>query len=114
MDRSAADGDGPASDPLRTPAAGAGDGDRLRRALAAAPPGERGGLLLGQVRALAAGVLGHPEEASAIDEDALLADLGLDSLAAVDLRNALTASTGLDLRPRWCSTSPRPARSPPS
>ncbi len=97
MDRPAAVGDGPAADPLRTPAAGGADGDRLRRALAAAPPGERSELLLAQVRVLAAGVLGHPEGASAIDEDALLADLGLDSLAAVDLRNALTESTRLDL-----------------
>ncbi|MEV8014653.1 acyl carrier protein, partial [Streptomyces sp. NPDC086122] len=35
--------------------------------------------------------------ASEIDEDTLLADLGLDSLAAVDLRNELAAWTGLAL-----------------
>ncbi|MFH9574376.1 type I polyketide synthase [Streptomyces sp. NPDC017454] len=109
MDRAATDGGGPAADPLRTPVAGGENEDRLRRALAAAPPGERGGLLLARVRALAARVLGHPEGASAIDEDALLADLGLDSLAAVDLRNALTASTGLDLPSTLVFDFPTPA-----
>ncbi|MFF8918720.1 type I polyketide synthase [Streptomyces sp. NPDC015032] len=92
-------GGGTAANRPRTPAAdaGDGDGDRLGRAPAAAPPGERGGVLLTQVRTLAARVLGHREEASEIDEDTLLADLGLDSLAAVDLRNELAAWTGLAL-----------------
>ncbi|MFD1758278.1 SDR family NAD(P)-dependent oxidoreductase [Streptomyces lienomycini] len=97
IERVAPDDGGPVAGTRRTPVAGEGNGDRLRRALASAPPGERGGLLLAEVRALAARVLGHPEGANAIDEDVLLADLGLDSLAAVDLRNELTASTGLDL-----------------
>ncbi|MEV5729086.1 type I polyketide synthase [Streptomyces pharetrae] len=93
-------GGDPAVDRSRTPvsvAAGAGGGAVLGRRLAAASPGERSGLLLTEVRALAASVLGHPEGASAIDEDDLLADLGLDSLAAVDLRNLLVTSTGLAL-----------------
>lgn len=64
---------------------------------AAASPGEMGGVLLTKVRTLAARVLGHREEANEIDGDALLADLGLDSLAAVDLRNELAAWTGLAL-----------------
>ncbi|MGW8882894.1 acyl carrier protein, partial [Streptomyces mirabilis] len=76
---------------------GDGGGDRLGRLPAAASSGELGGVLLTKVRTLAARVLGHREEASEIDEDALLADLGLDSLAAVDLRNELAAWTGLDL-----------------
>ncbi|MFB7009864.1 MULTISPECIES: SDR family NAD(P)-dependent oxidoreductase [unclassified Streptomyces] len=92
-------GGGTAANRLRTPAADAGDGggDRLGRAPAAASPGEQGGALLTKVRTLAARVLGHREEASEIDEDTLLADLGLDSLAAVDLRNELAAWTGLAL-----------------
>ncbi|MEU0744198.1 SDR family NAD(P)-dependent oxidoreductase [Streptomyces sp. NPDC006134] len=77
--------------------AGGGGGAPLGRRLAAASPGERMGLLLTEVRALAASVLGHPEGAGAIDGDDLLADLGLDSLAAVDLRNLLVTSTGLAL-----------------
>ncbi|MER5361088.1 SDR family NAD(P)-dependent oxidoreductase [Streptomyces sp. NPDC002785] len=89
----------PAANRPRTPAANTGDGggDRLGRASAAAPPGEQDAALLTKVRTLAARVLGHREEASEIDEDTLLADLGLDSLAAVDLRNELAAWTGLTL-----------------
>ncbi|MET9777821.1 type I polyketide synthase [Streptomyces sp. NPDC006367] len=77
--------------------AGGGGGAPLGRLPADASPGERDGLLLTEVRALAASVLGHPEGADAIDGDELLADLGLDSLAAVDLRNLLVTSTGLAL-----------------
>ncbi|WP_406011852.1 type I polyketide synthase [Streptomyces sp. NBC_00984] len=95
-------GGGTAANRLRnTAAAGddAGDGGRgrLGPSLAADSPGGMGGVLLTKVRTLAARVLGHREEASEIDEDALLADLGLDSLAAVDLRNELAAWTGLAL-----------------
>lgn len=94
-----------AANRLRTPAADAADGDdtgngggnRLGRSPAAASPGEMRGMLLAKVRTLAARVLGHREEADEIVEDALLADLGLDSLAAVDLRNELAAWTGLAL-----------------
>ncbi|MFJ9682126.1 type I polyketide synthase [Streptomyces sp. NPDC101194] len=86
-----------AANRLRTPADADDGGDRTGRVLATAPPGERRGVLLAQVRTLAARVLGHGEEASEIDEDILLADLGLDSLAAVDLRNELAAWTGLAL-----------------
>ncbi|MFF3729192.1 SDR family NAD(P)-dependent oxidoreductase [Streptomyces sp. NPDC002476] len=90
---------GPTANRIRTPGAGTGDGggDRIGRTPAAAPPGERSEALLTKVRTLAARVLGHQEVASEIDEDTLLADLGLDSLAAVDLRNELAAWTGLAL-----------------
>ncbi|MFE7285713.1 type I polyketide synthase [Streptomyces noursei] len=88
--------DEPPANRLRTPAADGG-GERRGRALAAASPGERGTGLLTKVRTLAARVLGHAEDASEIDEDALLADLGLDSLAAVELRNELATWTGLAL-----------------
>ncbi|CAL9342130.1 2-succinylbenzoate--CoA ligase [Streptomyces sp. enrichment culture] len=102
LDPAALGGGDPAADRSRAPVpvaagAGGGGGVPLARRLAAASPGERGGLLLTEVRTLAASVLGHPEGAGAIDGDDLLADLGLDSLAAVDLRNLLVASTGLAL-----------------
>ncbi|MYW00427.1 acyl carrier protein, partial [Streptomyces sp. SID3343] len=72
-------------------------GGRRDRMPAAASPDERGTLLLARVRTLAARVLGHRDEASEVDEDTRLADLGLDSLAAVELRNELAAWTGLTL-----------------
>ncbi len=92
----------PAPDGSGPPVPGAGDtedGDRagIARRWAAAAPSERPDLLLREVRSRAAAVLGHPEGASAIDADDRLADLGLDSLAAVELRNQLSASTGLTL-----------------
>ncbi|MER5972279.1 type I polyketide synthase [Streptomyces sp. NPDC002055] len=71
--------------------------DALRRRLAATPAGERGVLLLSQVRAEAALALGHGSGDSAVDADRALAELGLDSLAAVELRNRLAALTGLTL-----------------
>ncbi|MEV5432573.1 type I polyketide synthase [Streptomyces sp. NPDC052701] len=102
LDPGAPSGGDPAVDRSRAPfsaaaGAGGGGGAPLGRRLAAASPGERGGLLLTEVRALAASVLGHPEGAGTIDGDDLLADLGLDSLAAVELRNLLVTSTGLAL-----------------
>ncbi|MFG3240164.1 type I polyketide synthase [Streptomyces sp. NPDC048157] len=92
-------GGGTAANPLRTPAAHTvgGGGDGPGRLSAVASPDERHGVLLTKVRTLAAAVLGHQDGAGEIDEDALLADLGLDSLAAVDLRNELAAWTGLAL-----------------
>ncbi|UZI33390.1 type I polyketide synthase [Streptomyces sp. VB1] len=71
--------------------------DSLRRRLAATPPDERGALLLAQVRAEAALALGHGSEDSAVEADRALAELGLDSLAAVELRNRLEGLTGLAL-----------------
>ncbi|MFY4722907.1 type I polyketide synthase [Streptomyces sp. LaBMicrA B280] len=86
----------PAANRIRTRAADQRTGGgRLGAALAAASPGEQAGVLLTEVRTLAARVLGHADGAGEIDADALLADLGLDSLAAVELRNELAASTGL-------------------
>ncbi|MEU3658027.1 acyl carrier protein [Streptomyces sp. NPDC032161] len=79
-------------------------------------------MLLTKVRTLAARVLGHQEVASEIDEDTLLADLGLDSLAAVDLRNELAAWTGLALpstllfdvlERRGCGGGAAPSHAPP-
>ncbi|MFF3766304.1 type I polyketide synthase [Streptomyces sp. NPDC001922] len=71
--------------------------DALRRQLATTPAGERGVLLLSRVRAEAALALGHGPGDSAVEADRALAELGLDSLAAVELRNRLAALTGLAL-----------------
>ncbi|MGW7255157.1 type I polyketide synthase [Streptomyces sp. NPDC054834] len=81
------------------PAAPAAPDDRgsLHRRLAAAPADEHGSLLLTAVRTEAAAVLGHSAGPSAIDADRTLTELGLDSLAAVELRNRLETVTGLSL-----------------
>lgn len=80
----------------------------LGRRLASAPAEKRGTVLLGEVRGLAAGVLGHDEGQSAIGADDVLADQGLDSLAAVDLRNRLATATGLPLPPTLLFDFPTP------
>jgi len=57
---------------------------------------ERDDAILEIVRATAAFVLGH-ESAGAIDPDQGFLDLGFDSLTAIELRNRLSATTGLPL-----------------
>ncbi|MEU6553399.1 type I polyketide synthase [Streptomyces sp. NPDC046915] len=83
----------------RNPAAPAEPDGRgsLHRRLAAAPANEHGSLLLTAVRTEAAAVLGHGAGPSAIDADRTLTELGLDSLAAVELRNRLETVTELSL-----------------
>ncbi|MFG3366317.1 SDR family NAD(P)-dependent oxidoreductase [Streptomyces sp. NPDC048156] len=65
-----------------------GDPGALRERLAALPRAEREGELLELVRAQIAAVLGHPS-AAAVPADRTLHDLGVDSLAALQLRNAI-------------------------
>ncbi|MER5791295.1 type I polyketide synthase [Streptomyces sp. NPDC001980] len=99
-------------DLVRTPARRSGAGperrsaDELRSTLAGLDE-EGGYALLGEiVRGHLATVLGHAS-ADDIDETAAFLALGLDSLTAVELRNRLTAVTGLRLRPTVafdCST----------
>ncbi|MEU4154189.1 type I polyketide synthase [Streptomyces sp. NPDC026659] len=104
--------DGGVPEAARLPGAAAGADGRaaasFNRRLATAAPEERTGLLLAEVRSRAASVLGHQEGTGSIDEGGLLADLGLDSLAAVDLRNLLSASTGLTLPPTLLFDFPTP------
>ncbi|WP_086821074.1 type I polyketide synthase [Allokutzneria sp. NRRL B-24872] len=63
---------------------------------AALPEQEREGALVRLVRTEAAAVLGHPGP-ELVEPERPFTDAGFDSLAAVDLRNALHAATGLTL-----------------
>jgi mycoketide-CoA synthase len=68
----------------------------LSRRLAGTPESERERVVLDLVRTEVASVLGH-ESADAIDPQRAFNELGLDSLAAVELRNRLGAVSGLQL-----------------
>ncbi len=80
----------------------------LATKLAAQPESERQGAVLEAVRAEVAAVLGHGS-AGAIDPELAFKDLGFDSLAAVELRNRLAATTGLSLQPTIVFDYPSPA-----
>ncbi|MFI2511764.1 type I polyketide synthase [Streptomyces sp. NPDC018972] len=68
----------------------------LGRRLAEAPPADRPALALDAVRTQVAQVLGHGSP-QAIDADRAFRDLGFDSLTAVELRDRLSALTGVPL-----------------
>ncbi|MGK5521198.1 type I polyketide synthase, partial [Micromonospora sp. URMC 107] len=74
----------------------AGAADALRQRLAGRDAEEAGAILLDLVRTQVAGVLAYPDPA-AVAADRPFSELGFDSLTAVELRNRVSAATGLRL-----------------
>jgi candicidin polyketide synthase FscC len=83
---------------IRAPLAGVSDGvaGALARRLIALSPQQRGAVALEAVREEVAIVLGHGSP-RAIDPQRAFKELGFDSLTAVELRNRLSAISGLRL-----------------
>lgn len=81
----------------------------LASRLATVPAGQRAALVLDLVRRAMNRTMGF-DEAGTIDENVGFADLGLDSLMAVDLRNRLRAETGLNLSATVAFDHPTPER----
>ena len=81
---------------VRVPSRRAVDGGSLARKLAGISEEEKEATVLEAVRSEVAVVLGHSSP-EAVEPDKAFKELGFDSLAAVELRNRLSAVTGLRL-----------------
>ncbi|MGF1426764.1 SDR family NAD(P)-dependent oxidoreductase [Kitasatospora sp. LaBMicrA B282] len=84
------------------------DGPPLLQRLAGADPAHRRRLLTDLVLAATAAVLGH-RGGEQVSGERSFRELGLDSLAAIELRNRLGAETGLRLSPTLVFDFPTPA-----
>ncbi|WP_381558037.1 SDR family NAD(P)-dependent oxidoreductase [Streptomyces eurythermus] len=85
----------------------AGTGMFLGDRLAQLPPAERMDAVLEAVRTHAAAVLGYAEDGE-LSAERNFRELGFDSLTAVELRNRLTAATGLRLTATLVFDHPTP------
>ncbi|WP_255955357.1 type I polyketide synthase [Streptomyces odontomachi] len=92
----------------RAPLAAGDDVEDLRRKLVGRPEAEQHRMLLEFVRGQVAHVLGHrsPER---IEADRGFLEMGFDSLTSIELRNRLTATTGLRLPSTLIFNYPAPA-----
>ncbi|HLL65112.1 MAG TPA: SDR family NAD(P)-dependent oxidoreductase, partial [Micromonosporaceae bacterium] len=80
----------------------------LRRRLAALPDAQWGAVVADEVRTAVSAVLGY-NSVQGVDAELPFRDLGFDSLAGVELKNRLSAITGLDLPSTLIFDQPTPA-----